>query len=701
MKIEKFVTKRFGKLADFKGSFTDGINLVKGPNEAGKSTLVDAITCTFFEDPKSTKKELKGKVSWGAKKGFEMQLDFVANGSAYSLKKDFDTGETKLTNKSTNEKWEDKKTVEDVICKEMGLTSKEIFLSTACIQQDEMSCFADDINAIKDKLEALVTGGTELMRASDVLEKLNARIGQLKKEGTKNLGEIQTYQKVKEELAEELDRLRKNNSAILENRTRLLEVNSNLGKVEKEYQFKKTRLEKAKESAQLYEKIKSTEGKYKELAERVKKVQESEKNVRRLREEASKIPSIDRSDMANLEELEVKVRYLEGKRTEAEMENQETKKDLSSNKKKAKFVWLTLISLIPTLAAIAYGHTQNEFGYWLASVFAAPFVFFTIMSFIYAHRKTVLKKKLDLMKLKLEEIETDIYHANLALSSMMEKYKAPNMYALREHFDNLRDIERQIKSEMSRYEGLLGDKNLKELEDKLNAMTLEFAGYQERFEKVRLYNMAIEELDKLSQEVAEYDEEKRRLEIALGTLKKQLEGTEEGIELEDSLEGRLEEINTIILRLNKQLEIYQIVSENIQSARRKVLDSAIKVLEEQASKYLKKITNGKYEKVRFDRNSLDFEVYSEEFGDWLDPHKDLSRGTIDQIYLTCRLALLGLISGDKKPMVIMDDPFVAFDANRRAGTLELLKALSKEYQILLLTCHDFYDQYQDQIIQLV
>ena len=59
MQVEKFSIKRFRKLADFKGNFTQGINLVKGPNEAGKSTLVDAITCAFFEDPKSTKKELK------------------------------------------------------------------------------------------------------------------------------------------------------------------------------------------------------------------------------------------------------------------------------------------------------------------------------------------------------------------------------------------------------------------------------------------------------------------------------------------------------------------------------------------------------------------------------------------------------------------------------------------------------------------
>ncbi|MCJ7508543.1 MAG: AAA family ATPase [candidate division Zixibacteria bacterium] len=181
MKLDKFIVKRFRKLADFKGNFTDGINLIKGPNEAGKSTLVDAITCAFFEDPKSTKKGLKSKTSWGMDKGFEVQVDFTANGSAYTLKKDFESGEIKLTNKSTNEKWDDKKRVEELIFREMGFPSEEVFLSTACIQQDEMSRFASNADAIKDRLEALVTGGKELIRASEVLDKLNVRISQLKK----------------------------------------------------------------------------------------------------------------------------------------------------------------------------------------------------------------------------------------------------------------------------------------------------------------------------------------------------------------------------------------------------------------------------------------------------------------------------------------------------------------------------------------
>jgi uncharacterized protein YhaN len=59
-----------------------------------------------------------------------------------------------------------------------------------------------------------------------------------------------------------------------------------------------------------------------------------------------------------------------------------------------------------------------------------------------------------------------------------------------------------------------------------------------------------------------------------------------------------------------------------------------------------------------------------------------------------------LISENKKPVVIMDDPFVTFDKHRRKNALKLLKSLSKKYQILLLTCHDFYDGYEDKLIEL-
>ena len=59
------------------------------------------------------------------------------------------------------------------------------------------------------------------------------------------------------------------------------------------------------------------------------------------------------------------------------------------------------------------------------------------------------------------------------------------------------------------------------------------------------------------------------------------------------------------------------------------------------------------------------------------------------------------ILGDKaKPPIILDDTFDRFDPERHDGTMKLLKQLSEDRQILLLTSDDHYDRWADKTIQL-
>ena len=52
-----------------------------------------------------------------------------------------------------------------------------------------------------------------------------------------------------------------------------------------------------------------------------------------------------------------------------------------------------------------------------------------------------------------------------------------------------------------------------------------------------------------------------------------------------------------------------------------------------------------------------------------------------------RLASLEEISGDKRLPILLDDPFVNFDENRLAATLDMLATLSETHQVIVLT-HD-------------
>jgi len=70
----------------------------------------------------------------------------------------------------------------------------------------------------------------------------------------------------------------------------------------------------------------------------------------------------------------------------------------------------------------------------------------------------------------------------------------------------------------------------------------------------------------------------------------------------------------------------------------------------------------------------------------------LSRATQDQFYICARLALAKLITEGKKPVILLDDPFVNFHAKRLKKMLSVLQDFAREgYQILLFTTSDAYD----------
>jgi len=78
----------------------------------------------------------------------------------------------------------------------------------------------------------------------------------------------------------------------------------------------------------------------------------------------------------------------------------------------------------------------------------------------------------------------------------------------------------------------------------------------------------------------------------------------------------------------------------------------------------------------------------------------LSRGTVDQLYLAARLALLDLLYRDAKPPLLLDDPFVKFDPDRREQAIALCKEIAQNHQVLFFTCHDGYNAAADWAVEL-
>jgi uncharacterized protein YhaN len=126
---------------------------------------------------------------------------------------------------------------------------------------------------------------------------------------------------------------------------------------------------------------------------------------------------------------------------------------------------------------------------------------------------------------------------------------------------------------------------------------------------------------------------------------------------------------------------------------RKILSPELNSL---AGEIIRKITANRYEEVEVegDASGIRMNVKIPETKD-LRSAAVLSKGTIDQMYLVLKLALMRLLTrgGERLPL-ILDDVFATYDHERRRRTFEFLLNLSRDNQIILFTP----DRYQRQEI---
>lgn len=151
--------------------------------------------------------------------------------------------------------------------------------------------------------------------------------------------------------------------------------------------------------------------------------------------------------------------------------------------------------------------------------------------------------------------------------------------------------------------------------------------------------------------------------------------------------------------LQRRARVYQETLAAIERAEGATMRTATRYLEKKMVADVERITNGRYRRIRVDDRTLDIRVFAPEKGDWVEVSQ-LSQGTVDQIYLAARLGLVRLVTGDRRPPLIFDDPFVTFDDERAVRALDLLHDLARDFQVIYLTCSNRYDDVADAVVEL-
>lgn len=112
-------------------------------------------------------------------------------------------------------------------------------------------------------------------------------------------------------------------------------------------------------------------------------------------------------------------------------------------------------------------------------------------------------------------------------------------------------------------------------------------------------------------------------------------------------------------------------------------------LASRASQYFGQITAGTYSEILISRD-LAISVRIPQTNRMNEvPEKTLSKGTVDQLYLALRLALVQSVSETGEPVpMLLDDPFANYDDGRLARTMNLISGIAEGNQVILFTCRE-------------
>ena len=148
-----------------------------------------------------------------------------------------------------------------------------------------------------------------------------------------------------------------------------------------------------------------------------------------------------------------------------------------------------------------------------------------------------------------------------------------------------------------------------------------------------------------------------------------------------ALEARRGELETLLEQRTAEYDALDLALTVLDSATATLRERFSPTLNREAAALFDKLTGGKYSSLTLSR---DFSAMAG--GDESHSALYLSAGTVDQLYLSVRLALCRLTVPDTP--LLLDDALSAFDDNRMALAMEVLHEMGKERQILLFTCHN-------------
>ncbi len=698
MILRSLELKGFGKFEEASFEFRRGMNLIAGPNEAGKSTLMEAIPAALFG-----LREKERFKPWG-KHGIS-QTSLVLNGRDRTLRIERDILSDRVTLTEQDELYQTLYSFEgkaaplgrsseraeyiDRLFEHLGFAEEEIFRSSLFFGQGSLAIL--DRGGLTARIKSLLSGSDEI-DYDQVLDSLSrdyfsiTRANPWGKDKTKDreLDEIRTRMEALElqwreagEGLQEIHRIRE----------RMEELKKSIETDQAEFAKGERYLGYIRRRYHSEEKEKLLQKNYGRLARQTEKISELKQRREKIEKELSTtgLPHRIPDDLLHILSEAEKVRL---DMVGLQKESAALREQLLQRRPPS---WLPFaaVSLILLFACGVLSGFLRENLTVIFSIAGAAALAVWIPFFIRLSREQSEQSRI---KGQAQAIEGRREEAQARMATLDDRFEAvglsPSAVEIVKMQKNL-PRHQDLLSELNRIESALhaldeGEIMTREKEE----VTRDLAVLDERREKEEPLHtspaLSPEDLPEAQRKLEELGEdiqnrEKELLELArreaalageLGDLRK----------IEEEGEQLRERENFLVRRKRALAAACELLTETVQEFRRSYLDRFASRIGE----YLEITTRGRYGEIRLEE---DFSIFLKDRGGTWRPAERYSRGTIDALYFAVRLALTGHLSRGRRLPLLLDDPFVNFDQLRRAEALKILERLSSEHQVILLS-HD-------------
>jgi DNA repair exonuclease SbcCD ATPase subunit len=709
VRIRKLSARDFRRYREFDIDFAPGVTVIRGPNEAGKTTIQRALELALTRRATSTAVEVEALRPWGAPPEarsvitVEFEQDDEDGQKLGTLEKTFAGSKGTVRLDFEGQSITDPNLADQVMAELTGIPTEGFFRSTASVRHFELSDLSRDEGALRDRLQASISGADR--GTSRARKKLDRALHDLNTRGDRNPGQLKIAEQAVEQskLALEqgelaLAQLERDRDTMATARDRRAEADAILAE-------RRSMLEKARQA----ERIAAERDTATERYERYKQAVDVHVQIQAL---TTTHPSpnplgVLRGSVERLRALDSTIREL---------------KAILANEMTVQFevapepTWQPLSRISVVLVAIgillAGGPVVLKFlgiadlGSIVQIAGGIIAVVGLAMAAVALWLRRSGKSQAQLRDVEIDrrlrgrsEMEAELVEAELKSKAELSALALPDLEAAEDLLAREEAHVAQIDLLGAQLDGLVGKEAPSTLATARDTAALEIAQRTSALEALGPIAKEPRARERLEVEVRDQETAVERARDDEANARARVDANAVDAEQIAGQAERLVAWQEQLATAQRRQRVFTITLEAIDRAEQATMKSATRYLEAHMVSDLEAVTAGRYRRVRVDDKTLDIEVHAPEKGDWV-PVRSLSQGTLDLVYLVARLGLVRLVTGDRRPPLIFDDPFVTLDDARAARALTLLKGVAADFQVIYMTTSSRYDEAADAVVVL-